>query len=385
MTVERQQTIQTGTDTTNIKLNISEVIDLLSPYDTPLLTLLGYNSLKFPCDQMKHEWMTDTLKSRATTLDGAYTAGTGTMTVAASAGKWMAVEDLLLVGNNVLQVLAGPPDSDTFTVVGGVGGSTDADAATGVTVRRLASALPEASVSRMDATKITLSKPYNYTQIFRDQCIVSGSMNVISRYGYVSERAYQEEKILRQLAIDMEHILLYGVRSSDSGPPRRSTMGGLFEYIFLAGVAGAWDTVKDASGATFTETMLNNLLQEIWELGGSPDTVLVNGYVQRCVSSWASPRIRTERNERMAGSHVASYESDFGVVDFVLDRWQRASDVIVLTRGEVGIGPLNGRAFSSREVPALGDYLQTEILGEYTMEVHKPTVCHGWYYDVATS
>jgi hypothetical protein len=385
MTVHRQQAIQTVTDTSNIKYNISEVIDLLSPFDTPLLTLLGYSSLKFPCDQVKHEWLEDELKPRAGTLDAAYVAGSGTLTVQTDEGNWLAVDDLILVGDNVLQILAGPPDSDTFVVVGGVGGSTDAAAADDAVVTRLASALPEASVSRMDATKVVLTLPYNYTQIFRDQCIVSGTMNVISRYGYVSERAYQEEKVLRQLAIDMEHVLLYGVRSHDSGPPRRSTVGGLFEYILLAGVSGSWSTVIDAASATFTETMLNNLLQQIWEEGGSVDTLLVNGYNQRVITSWATPRIRTERDERMAGAHIANYESDFGSISIILDRWLRASDVVALTRSDIGIGPLNGRAFSSREVPSLGDYIQTEVLGEYTMEVHRPSMAHGWYYGTATS
>lgn len=383
MATNRQQVIQTVTDTTNIKYNISDVIDLLSPADTPMLTLLGYNSLSFPCDQVKHEWMTDELKARTTALDGAYTAGSGTLSVTAAAGKNFAVDELILVGANVLQILA--ISTDTFTVTGGMGGSTDADAADAAVVYRLAMALPEASVSRMDSAKIDIVMPYNYTQIFRDQCIVSGTMNVISRYGYVSERAYQEEKVLKSLALDMEHIILYGVRDYAAGPPRRSTMGGLFEYIYLAGVTGSWDTVINASGATFTETMFNNLLQQIWEAGGSPDTAIINGFNQRQVSSWASPRIRTPRNERMAGSHIASYESDFGIIDFVLDRWLRPSDVVVLTREDVGLGPLNGRAYSSREVPSLGDYVQTEVLGEYTMEVKRASMAHGWYYGTATS
>lgn len=329
--------------------------------------------------------MDDELKVRATTLAAAYTAGSGTLTVATDAGKNYAIDDLLMIGTNVLQILAGPPDSDTFTVVGGMGGSTDAAAADAAVVTRLASALPEASVSRMDSLKVKIDMPYNYCQIFRDQCIVSGTMNVISRYGYVSERAYQEEKVLRQLALDMEHTILYGVRSYAAGPPRRSTMGGLFEFVCLAGISGSWATVKNASGASFTETMLNDLLQAIWEKGGMPDTLVVNGHNQRLITAWGSPRIRTDRDERMAGAHIGAYESDFGTVQILLDRWLRASDVLALTRADIGIGPLNGRAFSSREVPALGDYIQTEVLGEYTQECRRASMAHGWYYGTATS
>lgn len=384
-TVQRPQAISTVTDVTNIRINISDVIDLLSPSDTPMLTLIGRNSLRFPCDQIKHEWLEDELKPRVTTLDGAYTAGSGTLTVASGAGKYYTVDDLLLIGDNVLQVLSGPPSSDTFVVVGGMGGSTDASAADGATVTKIASALAEGSVSRYDATKVALAKPYNYTQIMRDQCVITGTMDVIKRYGYVSERAYQEEKILRQLAIDLEHELLYGVRSYDAGPPRRSTMGGLFEYILLAGKTNSWSTIQNAASAQLTEDMLNDTLQAIWEEGGQPDAIFVNGFNKRVITTWATPRIRTDRDERMAGASIGTYESEFGTLGIYLNRWLRASDVPILTTADIGIGPLNGRDFSSRELPSLGDYVQTEVLGEYTMEVHRASMAHGWIYNTATS
>jgi hypothetical protein len=252
-------------------------------------------------------------------------------------------------------------------------------------VRKIASAVPEGSVSRLDSPKVKIVMPYNYTQILRDQCIITGTMAVLKRYGYISERAYQEEKVLRQLAIDLEYQILYGVRSYAAGPPRRSTMGGMLEYILLAGITGSWATVVNNGGAQVTETALNNLLQQVWEEGGMPDTILLNGFNQRTVTAWATPRIRTDRDERMAGAHIGTYESDFGTLDLILNRWLRPSDLPVITKGDIGIGPLGGREFSTREVPSLGDYTQTEILGEYTMEVHRGAMAHGWLYNTATS
>lgn len=217
--------------------------------------------------------------------------------------------------------------------------------------------------------------------------MISGTMDVIDRYGYASERAYQEEKILKQLAIDLEHNLLYGVRSYSAGPPRKSTMGGLFEFIYLAGRAATpdWDTVKDAAGAALTESLLNDTLQEIWEQGGMPDCIMCNGFNKRKISGWASPRIRTERDERTAGNYITSYESDFGTLEVYKNRWLRPSDVIILTKSLVGIGPLVGRQFSSRILPSTGDYTRYEILGEYTMEIHKPANAHGWIWNTATA
>jgi len=55
-TVKRGQ-ISTVTDATNIKIDISEAIDFLSPSDVPLLDMIGRDSLHTPCTQILHEWL----------------------------------------------------------------------------------------------------------------------------------------------------------------------------------------------------------------------------------------------------------------------------------------------------------------------------------------
>jgi len=55
-TVKRGQ-ISTVTDTTNIKLDIADAIDFLSPTDVPLLDAIGKSSLHTPCTQILHEWL----------------------------------------------------------------------------------------------------------------------------------------------------------------------------------------------------------------------------------------------------------------------------------------------------------------------------------------
>ena len=162
-------------------------------------------------------------------------------------------------------------------------------------------------------------------------------------------------------------------------------MGGLMHYVLVPGITGSWPTVVNAAGGAITETLLNNVLQEMWNLGGNPDFITVNGTNKRFITAWAGPRIRTEREERTAGASIGRYESDFGVLDIILDRWLIGSDVVIGTRGSMGIGPLSGRQFSSRLLPVTGDYDRYEILGEYTAEVHKPTMDFGWIYNTATA
>jgi hypothetical protein len=375
--------IQTVTDTTNIKLDISEAIDFLSPFDVPLLDMVGRDSLSAPCTQVKHEWLEDQLRPRSGTLDSAYTAGDGEFVLTSGEGAYLLPDDLVLVGNVVYRVLGGAPDSDTVQVAVVEGTDASADAATAW--RKVAHSAQEAGLARDDGSKVHLTRPYNYTQILKDWLVVSGTMEVIDRYGYANERAYQEAKILKQLAIDLEFDLLYGARSYDDGPPRKSSMGGLLSYLLLPGITNSWENVVNAASGDFTETMLNNVLQTIWAAGGNPDFILVNGTNKRRVTAWATPRIRTAQGERTAGASVMTYDSDFGVLDIVLDRWLRPSDVIIGTRGQMGIGPLNGRQFTSRMLPSTLDGTWYELLGEYTMEVHRPTIDYAWIYGTSTT
>jgi len=376
--------IYTNTDTINAKRDLSEVIDLLDPFETPMLDMVGRDSLSVPCTQTKHEWMTDRLNPQAGTLASAYVAGSSAMTLTSSEGKFLYTDDLILLGNMVFRVESGPPDADVLVVTLLAG--TDAAVAAGQPWRKIIHAAPEGAPARVEQKKTTPEIPYNYTHIVKDWAIVTGTMEHIARYGYVSERAYQEEKILKNLAMNLENVLIYGVRSWVDGPPRKSTMGGLFDFVFLTGLAAStpWETVKNLAGEDFTEKEANNMMQVMWGMGGKPDFWMVNGTNKRRISDWGKPSIRTERTETTAGASIGTYESDFGTVDIILNRNLRASDIIFGTKGSLGIGPLQGRQFSSKLLPVAGDYTQWEILGEYTMEVSRPSQDFAWFYNTST-
>lgn len=380
-TVQRNM-VYTTTDSTLEKRDISTVIDLLDPFETPMLDMVGRDSLHTPCSQVKHEFIEDRLIPRAGTLLSAHVAGSGTFVFNTGEGNYLVIDDMFMVGDVVYQVVSGPPGTDTLQVTTVRG--TDAAFAASSIWRKIAHAAPEGGSAKDDNRKTVASLPYNYTQILKDWAIVTGTMKNIPRYGYVSERAYNEEKVLKNLALDLEYSLLYGVRSYEAGPPRKSTMGGLFEFVYIPGVANSWSHIVDAAAGDLTETMLNNALQAMWVLGAKPDFMMLNGTNKRRVTAWGRPFIRTERTESTAGASVGAYESDFGTVDIILNRNLRPADVILGTKGSLGIGPLSGRAFQSRLLPSTLDGEWWEILGEYTMEVHRASMDFGWIYNTST-
>ena len=51
------------TDTANIAIDMSDTLYMISPFDVPLLQLVGKDSLSKPCTAVKHEWEEDNLRS----------------------------------------------------------------------------------------------------------------------------------------------------------------------------------------------------------------------------------------------------------------------------------------------------------------------------------
>src|SRR3990167_3204519 len=100
--------VTTITDQTNIKVDISEAIDQLTTEETPLISVVGKESLKLPCDQIKHEWMTDELRPRAGSLGDDYVAGSGTMVLAAGQGAYLVPDDTIYVEVQSYRVEACP-------------------------------------------------------------------------------------------------------------------------------------------------------------------------------------------------------------------------------------------------------------------------------------
>jgi hypothetical protein len=375
--------ITTYTDTlSNVMLDVSPAIDQLTPHEAPFLSLVGKDSLRTPCTQVTHTWLEDEDMPRVLTLASAYTAGDGQIIVTSTHEKRCRPDDLIIIGRNVMRIMSGPPDSTTFIVEAGLGASSDASAAAGATVTRLSHAAIEGATARTDAVKVVVGSKYNYPQIMKDWTLVTGTMEQTQRYGYASERAYCEEKLLRRMTLDFEHHILYGARSLDtSGNQRWSSMGGLKEFVLDPGITGSWATVVDGS-AGLTETLFNDMMQYIHDVGGEVDTVMVTSRDKRRISSWASPRIRTTRDERTAGDYVDSYESDFGTVQILPNRNLLSTDMVFCLAEQVGLGPYTGRQMSSRPLATTADGVWFELMGEYTMEVHRPNRDFGWIYDL---
>ena len=393
-------TISTRTsyeDRASVKDNVDDRLDFLSPTDVPFLSYIGFasdaggatagaNSLKFPCTQTRHLWFNDDLVPSTATLNAAYTAAGGTLTLVAAQTERFQDDDIIMVDDSIFLVTATTHASETLTVTEL---HNSANHSNGATVYLLGNARLEGlAASDIESRTTDFGSTENFTQIFAAVVRMTGSEMASERWGIGGDPyQYQLNKRVKELGIQMEKAAIYNRRNTSypSDNTERRRMGGMAEYVRDATSAN----VRDAAGVDLDEILLNDALQDVWEDGGMPDTIMVPARQKRMISSFLSPYVRVPRTESVAGVVVGSYESDFGTLTVVLNRWLKTSDLLIMTSEDIGMGPLAGngqnRAFFTEELPKDGDYVRTQVIGEYTMEVRNALKTHGWVENLSTS
>jgi hypothetical protein len=260
----------------------------------------------------------------------------------------------------------------------GFGSSTQASGASGATVTIIGSAA-EQGADAGEAQSQVRTTDYNYTQIFEADVKESGTDNSIAKYGVTNEYDYQVSKKMVEVAQQLERSAIFGYRgAASSGVP--GAMGGLVQFLDSTD-----SNVTSKSTEAFTEAFLNDLIQNCWNDGGNPDTLMCNYFQARKMASWQSSRITIDRSETTAGNVVTRYQALDGIfLNVVLNRFMSTSEVDVLEKKYLGIGPLSGRGFFTQLLAITGDSKKGQVLGEYTMEVRAPAA-HGRLTGLTTS
>jgi hypothetical protein len=144
-------------------------------------------------------------------------------------------------------------------------------------------------------------------------------------------------------------------------------------------------TRTDGTQIAFTEARLKTVLNSIWTNGGKPDTVMTGAFNKQVFSTFtgrASP-IEETKSKKITAS-VDAYESDFGVLKVVPNRFIRARDVLVLQMDMWAVAYLNGRKMVSIPLAKTGDSERRQILAEYGL-VARNEKSSGGVFDNTTS
>jgi hypothetical protein len=384
MSFTGKATYSAGTTLPELAEDVSDLIGIISPYETPLLDALG--------DPMReaasthHEWLEDELLPNKDAInDSSWTDPASDTEFDVDHGSRFRIGDQIQVeGSEELMLVTGI-DSDTLTVVRGYAGTTSENLADNQVINILGNAALEGA----DKPSVRFSNRIrcgNYTQIFTAAVEVSGTDMAASQLGLADEMDYQKQERLRELLRDLENTVINGGQPSSnpqgSASVRRTTKGiiaHLSTNVFHTGDSGF------PSGTDLDEAMINYVLRAIWEnSNGNVDLIVVGGFQKRRINAFCADSRSYAANDTTFTNMVSIYESDFGVCRIITTRWIPQDAALLLDSSRINVLPLAGRNFHFKPLASSGDYECGELIGEYTLEL-KNEAAHGLIRNLSTS
>ena len=252
-------------------------------------------------------------------------------------------------------------------------------------------------VTSFDAVTATV-RLQNYAQISRKTIVLSATEETVNKAGRKSELAYQIAKRSSELKRDQEFTFLNGaIAAAGSTSVARGTAS-LQAFIKTNvdmqtnGSSPSYTTLPNSSRTdgnvrTFTETILKNVIQQVWTAGGTPKILMVGPVNKQRVSGFsgiASSRFNIDGGARPATIIGAAdiYVSDFGNVSVIAQRFQRERDAFVIDPEYAGVVTL--RPYQQIELAKTGDADKRMLIVEFGHKVYAENA-HGIAADLTTS
>ena len=241
------------------------------------------------------------------------------------------------------------------------------------------------------------SRVGNYTQISRKDVIISGTVESVDKAGRRSELTYQLAKMGAALKRDMESALLANQAAVAGNTTTARRTAGLPAWLTSNtdfGTGGADPTVgstptaarTDGTQRAFTEALLKTVVAEVWTNGGTPKMLMVGSFNKQAASAFSG--IATKFRDVPAGQQAQIigaadvYVSDFGTINIVPNRFQRARDALIVDPEYASLAIL--RPIQQMELAKTGDAEKRLMLVEYGLKVSNQAA-HGIVADLTTS
>lgn len=170
---------------------------------------------------------------------------------------------------------------------------------------------PEGEVASAAAITATV-RTGNYTQILAKDFSVSDTNEAVNSAGRKSEIAYQKAKYLKELANDIEYMLIVNSSSNSGASATARESKGVLGWI----ATNVTTATSATSASGVNETAFNDNLQLIWNAGGvEPFTCYVGSKQKRSISAFTGNNTRFNQIEKAKiQATVDVYESDHGKV-----------------------------------------------------------------------
>lgn len=341
-----------------IKLDVEDLIQLISPTDVPLqgAAMGATDSIGLPTDTITeklYQWLDESLLTPRTKIATGCTTGDAFAIVTTGEALHFQTGDIAMVGSEYVRVTGySATTADILLLTRAYSGSahtlTAGDELVGV-----GSALPEGSTPPTARWQDRNTRT-NVTEIFGPYAINANNSDLaIQKYGITNEFDHQVANRIREAAIAMDQAFLYGAKVEDLTNHWRSFAGMI-----------AWITSNtNTTSTTFALADINTLNQTIYAAGGNPDVLMVGAKQKGVVSTFTSAgTVFVNRPDGTAGRRISVVENDFGTLSVLLNRWCRLADAFIFNRDQAAICTLRPLMYSPLAIT--GDSMPGMVVGE---------------------
>jgi len=233
---------------------------------------------------------------------------------------------------------------------------------------------------------------------------VSGTMESVNSAGFDSAIAYASAKAARELKTDVDSVVAgtnqTKVTAASGTAPKTASLSCWVRAADRDTTTGA-DPTPDFDGSnadtesssvrSFSQSILDNVIQEAWDNGGRP-SLIITGPTQRTTFSTfdglgnevTASTMRTDRAGKTIVGTADVYMSNFGDLSIVTSRHMRKAGTIDrdawLIDGEhLAVAYL--RPWQEFDLSKTGDSVNRQMVVEYALEVSN-TYAHGLCADL---
>lgn len=243
-----------------------------------------------------------------------------------------------------------------------------------------ANAVIEGDIATYDAVTATV-RYGNYAQIFDKTVTVSGTEEVSNKAGRASELSYQIAKKGKELMNDVEATVCsrqYAVVGTSSAARKTAGFGAFIRTNDSRGTGGAVATLSgttdgypnayptNGTARAFTETLLKNVITDLWTNGGTPKMCIVGPFNKKAASAFTGiADIRKDVPGETQATIIGAadvYVSDFGRVQMVASRFSPASAAMLVDPEYASLAVL--RPLQTWDLAKVGDAESKQMLIE---------------------
>lgn len=216
----------------------------------------------------------------------------------------------------------------------------------------------------------------NITQIFSKTAVVSGTEQAVVQAGFSDRMALEIVDKMKAMSNDIEYALVRGSIASGNASTAAASARR------LKGIKN-WITTNSVnhSGATLTETLFNDQLEDVWDQGGRANVAVTSMKGKRRISGFTAGSTKNvDAEDKKLVNSVSVYESDAAeTVRLYAHRYVTMSgdygttatpgfDVITLQDDLWKVAILQGRSPKTVDLARNGDAERKQIITELTLE-----------------